>query len=152
MGRRAGVWLVLLMAAALGACGTSPLDPGSPAATPSTSTDTPAPSPFPVSPALTAPPGGSEAGSIGILRCTGDEMASAIDYAPDARGTTTDLVAATRALSGVQAADMIGIGAGQTSVIRDGRTIWIGTWFQAPGGWLLSGFSACGNAGIGGLQ
>ncbi len=44
--------------------------------------------------------------------------------------------------------DVIGVEADRTAVIRDGRTIWIGSWFDALGGWLLSGAIACGDAGI----
>jgi hypothetical protein len=70
-----------------------------------------------------------------------------IDYADEAAGGA-DIFAATRALPGVRPTDVVVVTGTATWVVRGGSAIWTGTWFPGSSGFLLGGFTSCGNAGI----
>ena len=77
------------------------------------------------------------------LHCgNGLMQASIIDYANEARGVT-DILAATRALRGVAATDLVVTHGNSTVVIRDGQAIWRGDWSNMGRGFLLGQSSAC---------
>jgi hypothetical protein len=83
------------------------------------------------------------------VRCGGGSMQSAvIDYAIDAPGVA-DIAAATRALRGVGPTDLVVAQGTSTIVIRDGRAIWRGDWFNMGRGFLLGQSNACAGVEIG---
>lgn len=83
------------------------------------------------------------------LRCDGDTMrGGTIDYADEAPGTT-DIVAATRALGGVLATDLVVRNDASTVVIRGGQAIWRGDWGDRGRGFLLDQWMSWEDAGIG---
>ncbi len=77
------------------------------------------------------------------LHCgNGFMQTSIIDYANEARGVI-DILAATRALRGVAATDLVVTHGNSTVVIRDGQAIWRGDWSNMGRGFLLGQSSAC---------
>jgi hypothetical protein len=74
-------------------------------------------------------------------------MSRVIDYANEAVGSP-DIFAATSELHGVRPSDSVIVSGTTTWVVRDGGAIWTGTWFPGKSGFLLGGFTSCGNAGI----
>lgn len=83
------------------------------------------------------------------LHCGGGLMQSSIiDYANEARGVT-DILAATRALRGVAATDLVVTHGNSTVLIRDGQAIWRGDWSNMGRGFLLGQSSACAGVQIG---
>ena len=83
------------------------------------------------------------------LHCGGGLIQSTIiDYANEAPGVT-DILAATRALRGVAASDLVVTHGNSTVLIRDGQAIWRGDWFNMGRGFLLGQSSACAGVQIG---
>lgn len=83
------------------------------------------------------------------LHCGGGLMQSSIiDYANEARGVT-DILAATRALRGVAATDLVVTHGNSTVLIRDGLAIWRGDWSNMGRGFLLEQSRACEGVQIG---
>lgn len=88
------------------------------------------------------------AGAAPQVQCDGDLMSTAIiDYAANAPGDA-DILAATQSLTGVRATDMIVVEPTATVVVRDGRPIWRGNWFDGGRGFLLNTATSCPDAGI----
>ena len=82
------------------------------------------------------------------VTCGGGVMSGAdIDYVANAQGVT-DILAATRALTGVRATDVIVVEPTVTVVVRDGRPIWRGGWHDGGRGFLLGSLLSCTDAGI----
>ena len=82
------------------------------------------------------------------MDCGGDVMSTAIiDYAPGAQGVA-DIRAATRSFTGVRPTDEIIVEPTATVVVRDGRPIWRGDWFEGGPGYLLNTATSCVDAGI----
>lgn len=84
------------------------------------------------------------------VHCGGGIMAAAIhDYTNEARGVT-DILAATRALQGVAATDLVVRDGDSTVVIRHGQAIWRGDWSDMGRGFLLDQSRSCEGVQIGG--
>jgi hypothetical protein len=82
-----------------------------------------------------------------VLLCTGELVRSTmIDYANDSPGVA-DILAATRTLRGVKAADLVVMDGNSTFVIRDTQVIWRGDWFNMGHGFLLGTSTACSTGG-----
>jgi hypothetical protein len=88
------------------------------------------------------------AGAAPPVDCGGGVVSSAvIDYAANAPGEA-DILAATRGFAGVLPTDTIVVEPTATVVIRGGRPIWRGDWFDGGRGFLLGSTTACPGAGI----
>ena len=70
-----------------------------------------------------------------------------IDYAPNAPGVP-DIAAATLALAGVRPTDLVVVEPSTTVVVRAGRPIWRGDWFDGGRGMLLGGTQSCPDSNI----
>ena len=143
---RAAALLVLLLL--VGAC-AGPIvvpTPTGAAAFPSQST---APEPTPVMATGVVPTSTFVApGAAPQVACGGDLVSTAIiDYAPNAPGVP-DVLAATQGFTGVLPTDIIVVEPTVTVVVRDGRPIWRGDWFDGGRGFLLNTATACPDAGI----
>jgi len=80
----------------------------------------------------------------------GDVTGGDIDSGPDASGGNPDLAAATRALRDVRLTDVVEVDGDHSSVLRDGRRVFIGSWSKSvSGGWLLFHYTACLETGVG---
>ena len=138
-----GAALTLVLAACSTALG-SPVPSSSPPSV-SPSPDRPAGSLEPSAPPTASPTPIATVGDIDCDSGTGGD----IDYVAGAGGGPADLEAATRTLRGVLSSDEIAVEGSRSAVIRAGRTVFSGTWFQSTtGGWLLSSFSSCSDAQI----
>ena len=88
------------------------------------------------------------AGAAPQVDCGGGLVSGGdIDYTADAQGVS-DVLAATRALIGVRATDVIVAEPTVTVVVRDGQPIWRGAWHDGGRGFLLGSIMACADAGI----
>ena len=88
------------------------------------------------------------AGLAPQVDCGGAEESTAIiDYAANAPGDA-DILAATQGLTGVRPTDVIVVEPTATVVVRDGRPIWRGEWFDGGRGFLLNTATSCPDAGI----
>lgn len=148
--------LAVLSAVVLGACATgSVASPSSSSSPPSSTTNTAtAPVGTPVGgsgelPPPSATPSATPLDVVADIQCTGSTVGGDIDYVEGATGGLPDLASATRALRGVMWTDQVAVDGDHSGVVRDGRSVFNGSWFEsATGGWLLFSFSACGDAGI----
>jgi hypothetical protein len=83
------------------------------------------------------------------LACPGQAISSVYDYASEAPGVQ-DIESATRALDGVDPADVVLRHGDSTAVVRAGRAVWTGDWVKGARGYLLTYVTACSNIGIDG--
>jgi hypothetical protein len=145
------VILGAVLSLVLSACSSAVGSPGSSSASPSAVPPSgPANSLEPSLPPPTPSASPTPAATVGDIECPGSATGGDIDYVADADGGLPDLEAATRALRGILQSDQVAIDDHRSAVIRNGRIVFSGSWFQSrTGGWLLSSFSACGDAHIG---
>ena len=100
-----------------------------------------------VAPTPTPSAGPLSADELPQLACPGQLTSTVIDYASDAPGAQ-DIEAATRALDGVDATDVVLRHGDSTAVVRAGRPIWTGDWVKGERGYLLTYVTACSNIGV----
>ena len=143
--RGAAAPVLLLVVAACAA----PIDIATPTSAVALPAPSVAPEPTPVMAPSVAPASTFvAAGAAPQVECGGGMMSGAdIDHVPDAQGVT-DILAATRALIGVRATDVIVAEPTVTVVVRDGQPIWRGGWHDGGNGFLLGETTACADAGI----
>ena len=133
------------------ACSASPAASDAPSASPDPVSPRPSQGPVSLEPSATPPPSPSPTtqAAFGEIECSGGATTGDIDYGEDPGGGPADVEAATRALRGVLGSDQVSIEGDRSAVVRDGRVVATGSWFRSKtGGWLISSFSACGDAGI----
>ncbi len=88
--------------------------------------------------------------TVDEVDCDGDVTGGDLDYGPEATGGDPDLVAATRVLRGVRWSDVLAVEGDRSGVVRDGRTVFVGSWFRSKsGGWLIHQYDACRDADVG---
>ena len=143
--RSAAVPVLLLVVAACAA----PIDIATPTSAVALPVPSVAPEPTPVmAPSVTPASTFVAAGAAPQVDCGGDLVSTAIiDYAANAPGDA-DILAATQGLTGVRPTDVIVVEPTATVVVRDGRPIWRGEWFDGGRGFLLNTATACPDAGI----
>lgn len=99
------------------------------------------PAPTPTAPTL---------GTVPEVECDGALTGGDVDYGPEATGGDPDLVAATRVIRGVRWSDVIAVEGNKSGVVRDGRAVFVGSWFRSTsGGWLIHQYDACRDADVG---
>jgi hypothetical protein len=135
---------VLLLVAAC-----SPVDVPTPTLPVALSVPSVAPEPTPVmAPSVVPASTFVAAGLAPQVDCGGAEASTAIiDYAANAPGDA-DILSATQGLTGVRPTDVIVVEPTATVVVRDGRPIWRGEWFDGGRGFLLNTATSCPDAGI----
>jgi hypothetical protein len=138
----------LVMVLVLGAC-AAPIDVQTPTVAQTQAAPPTAPEPTPVMspgavPASTVVP----AGAAPPVDCGGAAVSTAIiDYVANAEGVP-DILVATQGFVGVLPTDTIVVEPTATVVVRGGRPIWRGDWFDGGRGYLLNTAMACQDAGI----
>jgi hypothetical protein len=138
----------LVMALVLGAC-AAPTDVPTPTVAAALPVETVAPVPTPVmSPSAVPAATVVAAGAAPPVDCGGAAVSTAIiDYVANAQGVP-DILAATQGFVGVLPTDTIVVEPTATVVVRGGRPIWRGDWFDGGRGYLLNTAMACPDAGI----
>jgi hypothetical protein len=138
-------WLAVLVLVV--ACGQ--LDVATPTVATTLAAPSVVPAPTPVMspgavPASTVVP----AGAAPPVDCGGAAVSTAIiDYVANAEGVP-DILVATQGFVGVLPTDTIVVEPTATVVVRGGRPIWRGDWFDGGRGYLLNTAMACQDAGI----
>lgn len=106
-------------------------------------TPTPPPTPATSYDPNTVPSASPDIAPSAFLECE-DITAGDVDYGPNPSGGLPDLEAATRQVRGVRWSDAVAVDASTSRVVREGRTIFVGQWFQSSsGGWLIGDYSSC---------
>ena len=143
---RGAAWIAMLLVAA--GC-ASPVEVPTPTPPAVIRAPTAAPDPTPVmSPGAVPSSKVVAAGAAPPVDCGDAPVSMAIiDYVANAGGVP-DILAATQGFVGVLPTDTIVVEPTATVVVRGGRAIWRGDWFDGGRGFLLNSAMACPEAGI----
>jgi len=138
----------LVMVLLLGAC-AAPIDVRTPTVTQPQAAPSIAPEPTPVvSPSAAPASTVVAAGAAPPVDCGGAAVSTAIiDYVANAGGVP-DILVARQGFVGVLPTDTIVVEPTATVVVRGGRPIWRGDWFDGGRGYVLNTAMACPDAGI----
>jgi hypothetical protein len=144
--------LAILLAILVAGCGSEAASPAAGASATSGPANSVATSPSPIAETPDATETASPAASldpIGDVECSGGATSGSNDYPAGIEGGVATVDEGMRALQGLLSSDQIVVVAERAAVVRDGRTIFVSWWSESStGGWLLTTFVVCGDAGI----